>query len=165
MATEKPIRSNPANRAKTMTGARAVVWVENVAVGFFDSCDYSTSIGTEPIYILGRFSAAEIVPTSYEIVTLNCSGFRLIGNGGHVLPQMPKLEDLLNLNSITISVSDRQDTTGNAPAILTVHGCVATSYGTGYSAKSTSKIRITYQGIRAHDESGESDEAGASQLP
>jgi hypothetical protein len=150
-------------KAKVMTGARAIVWVEKTAVGFFDSCDYSTSIGTEPIFILGRFGAAEIVPTSYEIITLNCSGFRIIGNGGHVLPKMPRLEDLLNLESITITVTDRQDITG--AAILTVHGCVATSYGTGYSAKSTSKIRITYQGVKAHDESGEQTEAGASSLP
>lgn len=157
------VTSNPAKRAKTMTGARAIVYVAEVAVGFFDSCDYSTSIGTEPVFILGRFSAAEIVPTSYEIVTLNCSGFRIIGNGGHVLPLMPKLDDLLNLNSITITVVDRQDAT--AKPILVVHDCIATSYGTGYSAKSTSKIRISYQGVRAHDESGEQNEVGATSLP
>jgi hypothetical protein len=149
---------------KTMTGARAKVFVDGVLVGLFDSCDVSTSIGTEPIFLLGRYSAAEIVPTSYEIVSLNCSGFRLIGNGGHVLPKFPKLQDLLNLETITITVTDRQANAGDPP-ILTVLNCVPTSYSTGYSAKSNSRIRISYQGISAQDESGISDEGNAVQLP
>ena len=151
-------------KAKTMVGARAKIFVDNVLVGLFDSCDYSVSIGTEPIFLLGRYSAAEIVPTSYEIVTLNCSGFRIIGNGGHILPKVPKLQDLLNLENITISVTDRQGAACTEP-ILVAQNCIATSYGTGYSAKSTSRIRITYQGTAVHDESGAQDEGDATNLP
>lgn len=158
MAAEQPIKSDPNKKPKTMTGARAVVKVGNVTVGLFDSCDYSVSIGTEPIFTLGRYSAAEIVPTSYEIVTVNCSGFRVVGNGGHILPQVPKLEDLIAMNGIQITVTDRQTGT----AILTVDNCIATSYGTGYSAKSTSRIRVTYQGTLASDESGVQSESGGS---
>jgi hypothetical protein len=151
--------------AKTMTGARAKIFVDNVLVGLFESCSYSVNVGAEPIHLLGRFSAAEIVPTSYEAVTLNCSGFRLIGNGGHILPKMPKLQDLLKLESITISVIDRESDAGSEP-ILTVQGCVPVSYSTGYNAKATSRIQVTYMGIKASDESGSQDEsAGASNLP
>jgi hypothetical protein len=150
--------------AKTFVGARAKVFVDNVLVGIFDSCDYSSSIGTEPIHILGRYSAAEIVPTSYEVVTLNCSGFRIIGNGGHVLPKFPKLADLLNLESVTLSITDRQASAGAAP-ILIAHNCIPTSYGTGVSAKSTSRIRITYQSTNIDDEAGVSTEGSATQLP
>lgn len=151
-------------KAKTMNGARAKIFVDNVLVGLFDSVDYSISIGTEPIHILGRYSAVEIVPTSYEVVTLNCSGFRLIGNGGHILPKFPKLQDLLNLENVTLSISDRQAPAGADP-ILVAQNCIATSYGTGYSAKSTSRIRITYQATSAHDESGAQDEGDATTLP
>jgi hypothetical protein len=151
-------------KAKTMVGARAKVYVDNVLVGIFDSVDYTVNIGTEGIFLLGRYSAAEIVPTSYEIVTANCSGFRLIGNGAHVLPKMPKLQDLLNLETVTLAITDRQSP-ANAQPILTVMNCIPSTHGTGYSAKSTSRLRVTYQGISASDESGAQDEGDAVNLP
>lgn len=148
--------------AKVMVGGRAKVFVDNVLVGIFDSVDYSVNVGAEPIHLLGRYSPAEITPTSYEAVSLNCSGFRLIGNGGHILPKMPKLQDLLNLESVTLSVSDRQNP--DTP-ILTAKNCVPVSYSTGYSAKSTSRIRVSYLGTVANDESGDQSEAGSVDLP
>lgn len=148
--------------AKTMVGARAKVYVDNVLVGIFDSVDYSVNVGAEPIHLLGRYSPAEITPTSYEAVTLNCSGFRLIGNGGHVLPKMPKLQDLLNLESVTLSVTDRQD---SKIPILVAKNCIPVSYSTGYSAKATSRIRISYLGTVAYDESGDQNESNAVDLP
>jgi hypothetical protein len=156
--------------AKVMVGARAIVFVNNVPVGVFDSVDYSVNVGAEPIHILGRYSPAEITPTSYEAVTLNCSGFRLIGQGGHELPKMPKLQDLLNLEYVTITVTDRQNTmvkdgkvtTGESKPILVAQNCVPVSYSTGYSAKATSRIRITYMGTVAYDESAVQAEAGVS---
>jgi hypothetical protein len=148
--------------AKTMNGARAKIFIDNVLVGIFDNCSYSVNIGTEGVFILGRYSAAEIVPTSYEIVSVNCSGFRLIGNGGHKLPKVPKLQDLLNYNSITLSITDRQNP---KTPILTVQNCVANSYGTGYAAKALSRIQVTYQGTHASDESGNQDEGSGVSLP
>lgn len=158
------------SKAKVMVGARAIVYVDNVPVGIFDSVDYSVNIGSEAIHILGRYSPAEITPVSYESVTVSCSGFRLIGQGGHVLPKMPKLQDLLNLETVTIAVLDRQKTTvkdgkveaGQNDPILVVKNCVPVSYATGYSAKSTSRIRVTYHGTVARDESADQAEAGVS---
>ena len=150
--------------AKVFTGARAVVSVDNVIVGVFDSCTYAINIGAEPVHILGRFSPAEIAETSYEAVTVNCSGFRVIGNGGHVLPKVPKLQDLLGLENITLSMSDRQGDAGDAP-ILTVHNCVPINYSTGANAKATSRIQVTYLGTHAADESGAQDEGDAVNLP
>lgn len=150
--------------AKVFTGARAVVSIDNVIVGVFDSCTYAINIGAEPIHILGRFSPAEIAQTSYEAVTVNCSGFRVIGNGGHVLPKVPKLQDLLALEGITLSMSDRQGEAGDEP-ILTVHNCVPINYSTGANAKATSRIQVTYLGTHAADESGAQDEGDAVNLP
>jgi hypothetical protein len=148
--------------AKVFVGARARVYVDNVLVGIFDSVDYSVNVGAEPIHLLGRYGPAEITPTSYEAVSLNCSGFRLIGNGGHILPKMPKLQDLLNLESVTLSVSDRQNP--DIP-ILVAQNCIPVSYSTGYSAKATSRIRVSYLGTKASDEAGDQSEAGATELP
>lgn len=150
------------SKAKVFTGARAIVKVDNVPVGIFDSCSYSVNIGAEAIHILGRYSPAEITQTSYEAVTVNCSGFRIIGNGGHVLPKMPKLQDLLNLENVTLSMVDRQDT---KTPIMDVKNCIPTSYSTSANAKATSRIQITYLGTHASDESGAQDEGGGVNLP
>jgi hypothetical protein len=150
-------------KAKVFTGARAIVKVDNVTVGVFDSCTYAVNVGAEAIHILGRYSPAEITQTSYEAVTVNCSGFRIIGNGGHVLPKMPKLQDLLNLENVTLSMVDRQDKDG-AP-IMDVKNCIPISYSTGANAKATSRIQVTYMGTHASDESGAQDEGGAVNLP
>jgi len=147
-----------------MTGARAKVYVDDVLVGIFDSVNYAVNIGAEPMFILGRYSASEITHTSYEAVTVNCSGFRLIGNGGHVLPKVPKVEDLLQLEYVTLAVIDRQQTDSNP--ILTVTNCIPISYSTGYQAKATSRIQVTYLGTIASDEDGAQDESpGAVSLP
>lgn len=151
-------------KAKVFTGARAKVYVDNVLVGIFDSCTYAVNIGAEAIHILGRYSPAEITQTSYEAVTANCSGFRIIGNGGHLLPKVPKLQDLLNLDTITLAMIDRQGEQ-NDPPVMVVQNCIPISYSTGANAKATSRIQVTYMGTHASDESGAQDEGGAVNLP
>ena len=151
-------------KAKVFTGARAKVYVDNQLVGIFDSCSYSVNVGAEPIHVLGRYSPAEIAQTSYEAVTVNCSGFRLIGNGGHVLPKVPKLQDLLQLESVTLTMLDRQ-ADASAEPIMTVLNCIPVSYATGANAKATSRIQVTYVGTHASDEEGSQDEGDAVNLP
>lgn len=151
-------------KAKVFTGARAKVYVDNVLVGIFDSCTYAVNIGAEAIHILGRYSPAEITQTSYEAVTANCSGFRIIGNGGHVLPKVPKLQDLLNLETITLAMLDRQGAQ-NDPPVMIVQNCIPINYSTGANAKATSRVQITYLGTHASDEAGAQDEGGAVNLP
>ncbi len=151
-------------KSKIFTGARAKLFVDNVLVGIFDSCTYATNIGAEPIHTLGRYSPQEITPTSYEAVSVNCSGFRIIGNGGHVLPKMPKLQDLLNLETVTLAMVDRQ-ADANAEPAMTVQNCIPVNYSTGANAKATSRIQITYLGTHASDEAGAQDEGDAVTLP
>lgn len=158
-------------KAKVFTGARAKVYVDNVLVGIFDSCSYAVNIGAEPVHILGRYSPAEITQTSYEAVTVNCSGFRVIGNGGHVLPKVPKLQDLLQFEYITLALLDRQGanteggTNPNNEPVMTVQNCVPINYSTGANAKATSRVQVTYLGTHASDESGAQDEGDGVNLP
>ena len=148
--------------AKVMTGGRAKLFVNNQLVGIYETCTYNMNIGSEPIHLLGRFSPAEITPTSYEAVTISCSGFRIVGQGPHVLPGVPKLQDLLALEGVTIAIVDRQ--TGQA--ILTAIGCVANSYNGNHNSRATSRITVNYTGLRISDESGAQDEGtGAVNLP
>jgi hypothetical protein len=167
---------------KVLTGARAKIYVNNVLIGIFETCTYNMSIGTEPIHLLGRYSAAEITPTSYEAVTLSCSGFRVIGAGpyggspsavnpsgqpgesGNPLngPSVYMLQDLLNLTGVTIAIVDRQ----TGVNILTAMGCVATGYNGNHNARATSRITINYTGLVLSDESGnQSEGTGAVDLP
>ena len=147
--------------SKVMTGSRAKIYIDNQLIGIFDSCQYNSNIGVEPIHILGRYSPDEITPTSYEAVTLNCSGFRVIGAGIHTLPKFPKVQDILGLEGVTITVVDRQ----TSKAILTAIGCIGTTSSGGYNARATSKIQINYTGLRIADESGDQGEGGAVSLP
>lgn len=144
--------------AKTMSGARGKVYIDRgngpVLVGMFDSISYGENVGTEAVFTLGRFGAHEIVPLSYEPIQVTCSGFRIIDQGVHILPAFPHLQDLLNLESVTITETDRQ--TGNV--IATILNCVPTSWSGGDQAKSLSKVSVTYVGIRMEDESGPNEE-------
>jgi hypothetical protein len=148
--------------SQVLTGARAKVYVNNQLVGIYETCTYNMNIGTEPIHLLGRYSAAEITPTSYEAVTISCSGFRIVGQGPHVLPAVPKLQDLLTLEAVTLAVVDRQ----SGDTILTAIGCVPNGYNGNHNARATSRITINYTGLRLSDESGDQDEGtGAVNLP
>jgi hypothetical protein len=147
---------------KTMTGARAKMKVDGVVVGVFDSVQYGAALGTEPVHILGRYSASEISITSYEAVQASCSGFRIVKNGVHTLPKAPKVQDLLLFERVQLEIEDRQ--TGEN--IMTVIECVPSNWGEAQNAKATSKFNITYIGLRLSDEEGDQDEsAGASNLP
>jgi len=147
---------------RTMTGARAKVRVDGKIVGIFDSCQYGANIGTEPIHLLGRYSAAEISINSYEAVQVSCSGFRIIDQGVHVLPSAPQLQDLLNFETVQLEVEDRKE----GKNIMIVKDCVPQNWGEAQQAKGTTRFNISYVGTRLSDESGDQDESdGATQLP
>lgn len=148
--------------SKVVTGARAKVYIDNVLVGIFESCTVSNSTGVEAIHLLGRYTPDEIAITSKEAVNVSCSGFRIVGQGKHVLPKVPKIQDLLGFEPFTMTIVDRQ--TGET--METILGVVPTTDNTNYNAKATSRVNINYIGIRASDESGAQDEGtGAVSLP
>jgi hypothetical protein len=147
---------------KTLTGARAKIYVNNALVGIFETCSYSASFGTEPIHILGAFGPQEIVINSQEAISITCGGFRLAGQGPTLLPAVPKLADLLTFESVQIVIVDRQ----TGVNILVASGCVPTSYSGSHNARATSRISITYSGLHITDENSVGDgEKNNVQLP
>lgn len=144
--------------SKVLVGARTKVYVDNTLVGIFETVSYNVNIGNEPIHLLGRYSPDEITPTSYDAVTLTCGAFRVVGQGPHVLPKFPKLQDLLNLENVTLAVVDRQ----SGATIMTAIGCIPTSYNGNHNARATSRVTINYTGIRLSDEAGDQDEGNGS---
>ena len=147
---------------KTLTGARAIIYVKGVMVGIFETCSYSASLGVEAIHILGAHGAQELVINSQEAVTITCGGFRLAGQGPTLLPAFPKLKDLLTFEAVQLVITDRQTKTN----ILVADGCIPNSYSGSHNARATSRISITYMGIRVTDENTVGDsEVGNATLP
>lgn len=159
--------SPPASRV--ITGGRSVVSITGssgspVVIGIFDSCTVSESISSEDIHILGRFSPSEITLTSYNAVTVQCSGFRVYGYGVKALGQFPTLNQLLGLGPVTITVGDRENPTGAGMA--TIVNCLPDTNSNSFQSRATSKINISYKGTYMTDESAPHDsEAGATDLP
>lgn len=155
--------------SQIITGGRTVMTITGptggpVVIGTFDSVTINESITSEDIHILGRFSADDIVLTSYSAVSVSCTGFRVFGYGVKALGQFPVLNQLLGLGKITLTVSDRQNPTG--PALATVINCLPDTNSNAFQSRATAKINITYKGTMLVDESAPNDaESGAVSLP
>lgn len=155
--------------SKVITGGRAVVSITGptggpVVIGIFDSCSVSESISSEDIHILGRYSASEITLVSYNVVNVQCTGFRVYGFGVKALGQFPTLNQLLGLGTVTLTIGDRENP--NGAALATIINCLPDSNSNNFQSRATSKINISYKGTLMVDESAPNDsEAGAVDLP
>lgn len=150
--------------AKTIVGGRTIVTVEGVTVGIFDSCTINEALTLEDVHILGKYGPDEIVVTAYNAVTVSCSGFRVYKNGAKVLPKFPRVQDLLNLGTVTLTVQDRQNLTG--PPLATIVNCVPETNNENFNSRATSKVNISYRGTLLSDETTLNDgENGAASLP
>lgn len=151
---------------KIFTGARAILRINNQAIGVFSRVSYSVNYDAAPAYILGRYSAAEITYTSAEVVSVDAAGFRIIGKGPHAYLSVPKLQDLLNHSSISIDIIDRRGGSGGPPTVLKVFHVRPLGFATEISARGQVEISVRFVGIRAEDESGsQSEAASATDLP
>jgi len=158
--------ANPTS--KVITGGRSVVSIDDgsgpVVIGIFDSCSISESISSEDIHILGRYGATEITLVSYNSVSVQCSGFRVYGHGVKILGKFPTLNQLLGLGPITLTVGDRENSTG-AP-MATVINCLPDTNSNNFQSRATSKINISYKGTAVSDENSVGDgESGSVDLP
>jgi hypothetical protein len=138
----------------TITGGRTQLYLPDetgtlVLAGVFDTVSRNKGLGTEAIHTLGQYSAREVAITSYNEVTVNCSGFRVLDKGTTILGKFPRLADLLTYQGVIIKVVDRQ----SGDTLLVITGAVPTADSENYSARATTKTSISYTGIAAFDES------------
>jgi hypothetical protein len=147
---------------KIVHGGRMKVFINNELVGLFNSATVSYSYGTEPVHILGKFDPASIVLHSVDAVSISCSGFRLAGNGPKILPKVPKVQDLLLFEGMTMTLVDRQ----TGAELETILNVTPASTNVNYSARASSTIQINYLGTIGYTEAGaESENGSASDLP
>jgi maltoporin len=146
---------------KILSGARAQLIVNGKIVGLFTNCSWGVSYDAIPSYILGRFSPAEITYAGQEAIAVQATGFRIIDNGAYVAAALPKLQDLLTHEDISLAVYDRQTN----KQIMLVVGVRPVSYSTDVSARAISSFSCNFLGLRSEDESGSQGEGpGASDL-
>ncbi|SRR6266851_4100305 len=150
-------------RARTLTGARAKLYIENSIsgqmqlVGLFASVAYGVDYALEPIFVIGRYNTAELVYTAMNPISLTLTGFRIVGNGPYAVTGVPQLQNLLNHNDFSLALVDRQ--TGNT--VLLVTGCRPAGYSSTSAARALHDLTVTVQGTVLQDESGPQEDQGA----
>lgn len=157
--------------AKVMSGARAIVSVTGKdttgnqyakPIGIWNNFSYSINYDVQPAFILGRYSAAELITTGVEPVSITAGGWRVIDHGPFVDGMLTNLKDLLTQEYIVITVYDR----ATQKKIATIHHCLPTGFSSGLSSRQLQESTNTYMGLLISDESADNDEASsASDLP
>lgn len=148
--------------AKTMHGARALIQLiapgDSKArnIGVWMSVNYSVSYDVSDVFILGRFSAAELVTTAIEPVNITCQGWRVVDHGPMVEAGFTNVKDLLNQGDIVLKIYDRQ----TKKYVATIKGCKPTGHSSGASAKNLMDMSNTYRGLLMDDESTIQEEVG-----
>ena len=153
---------------KILSGARVVVKIalpgggSPQTIGIFTRCSWQVNTPAEGAWILGRMSAAALEYTSYELVSISATGWRVIGQSAEQAAGMPKLQDMLDQGYLTFDIIDRQTDT----LILHVENVRAVGYSGDFASKSLAEMPVSYLGIKAANESGEQTEGpGATDLP
>lgn len=146
---------------KVLHGARAQVYVGGKLVGLLHNISYNVVYDTQDAYVLGRLSAAEIGYTAMEPVTGTLSGWRVVGNGPHIIG-LPQLKDLLTADYTQLVVIDRVTN----KRVSSITGVRLTGHSGGQAARQFSETVIPYKGLMYGDESVSNIEpAGPSDLP
>lgn len=137
---------------KMMTGARAILKIDNKVVAFATNVSYTVSIPHAPINVLGRFSAARHEPLGYD-VTVNCGVLRFseAGGGGNsadgIANIQPTLQDLINKEDIKIEIMDRK----TDQTILLVSRARLTNKSGNMGARDLLSESYTFVGIVAEN--------------
>jgi hypothetical protein len=138
-------------KAKILTGARAKVLINGKTVGLFSNCTWSLNQEKVANFVLGRFSPAEITPTSQEAVSITLRGYRVVDSGPYKVANATMLKDLLTEEDFSVVILDRQPP---GKSIFTAVGCRVLGWSSGVAAKGVSDIELRILGLRAEDEHG-----------
>lgn len=140
--------------AKVMTGARAILSIAGQKIGTFSNVSYAVQYDAAPIYTLGAYAPRETVFTAMEPVNFSCSGWRIIGNSPFTQQggSLPKLQDLMNAEYITIAVFDRSTEFTDKP-IAVIGEARITGFSTNLVSRSPQELTISGVGILFDDES------------
>lgn len=144
--------------SRSFNGARAVVSAITAdgprTIGVFMSFSYSVAYDVQAVEILGRYTAAELVYTGAMPITANASGYRVIDDGAHVNPSVPRVQDLLDHDDIELEVRDRA--TGRV--VARIRNVRPSGYDVNTAARQLSTMSTSYIGILIDEDEVESSE-------
>lgn len=153
---------------KVMTGARAKVGVVDPGANTIryyatvESISYGMQIDTGVSYVLGRWSCAAIDYTAVEVIQINMTGWRVVDHGPHVEMRIPRVQDLLQADYLTIVVHDRQ----TLKNVATIRDVRLTGYSGGFAARQLSQLSVSALGTLVDDElSDNAEPADSVSLP
>jgi hypothetical protein len=153
--------------SQVLHGSRAKVFIGPKLVGIFSSITWGVQLVSRDIDIVGAEATQEIQVTGYAPVEISATGYRIMKNGPFSDSiRMGKLQDLLTLNDITVTIHDRLS---NTPLAVIV-GVKVLGFNNTVAAKQTTEIQFTMRGLVLSDEEGSQGESttgpqGAAQLP
>src|ERR1019366_955596 len=138
-----------------MSGARAKLgfWDSTTNsvkyIGIYSSVSYNYSIDVQPVYILGRFSAASIDNVSVDTIHMACSGWRVVNHGPMAEGMFPRLDSLAKAGYLSMAITDRQSDT----IIANVTKVRPVNYSGGFTMRTLATVDMSYMGILLSDES------------
>jgi hypothetical protein len=152
--------------ASTLVGARCKLFIDGKPIGLFANVSFGVEYGAQDIYTIGKYNAQEIVYTDMSTITVRVSGFRVMGHGPHEEMSIPKLQELLGHDDITLQIVDRQGGGDQIREnIMTVGNCRPLGYDFDTSARGVASLSAVFRGITIKDESDvnpQSDTASAA---
>jgi hypothetical protein len=161
-----------ANAPIVISGARAMVSIAQgdafTPIGIYSDVSYSYNIDQQPVYILGRYSAASIDPVALEVCSISATGWRVLDHGPFAVEggNFTKLQNLVDAGYLTFRIFDRQLRNGKPTMMAEITKVRPTSAGGGFSMRQLSSVSYGYVGILMSDETADNSEApGAMDLP
>ncbi len=140
-----------AERGLVLTGARARLSINNVAVMYALSATYGEEQMLEPIEPLDQLDVAEHVPTGYR-VSFSAQIVRVITEAIKLhrgVAIFPKLEDILQAGELTATIEDR--ITGRV--LANIERVKASRYNINVGARGIVLTDVDFVAIRIRDES------------
>jgi hypothetical protein len=154
-----PVDNSPG--MKVMSGARALFGIVNPTdntvnyIGIFNSVNYGVALDTQNVYILGRYSPAEIEYVGASPVSVSATGWRAIGKGPHTTSKVPLIQDLISHEYMVLAIVDRKSN----QIIATIKNVRPTGYTTSINNRQLEEISVSFTGILVDDEDNVQEEA------
>lgn len=146
-------------QSTTITGARCLLKINGEVQGMFTDVSWGQSYSEQELFVLGKFSAQDIVYTASNTVDVSATGYRAYNKGAFIVAALPKIQDLATHQTITLEI----EFAGNDKGIIQVFGVRPLGYSSRVSARGVVEMSINFKGLRASDESTpQNDDTGSN---
>lgn len=147
--------------ARSMNGARCILTLDGRTIGIAQSVGVSIGFQVDPIFVIGKYETAELVPNSQQPVNVTMRMVRIIGVSPLEKLRVATLDDvapngLLMNQDFTVLLTDRQNNQNPVPgqgvAFAQIQNCRTTGWTFDNTASQTSEMTLTMTGIYIGDE-------------